>query len=195
MGHWYQMDEFETLEFDESKALKITKIIWFYMLFGLISFTFICIFLHGAPQLTNLNLFPVGFGIIMMFTSVVSVLTVFRNPTKQLAKFSSEESLLKYYKNPKELKDAPKTPESFAFREWQSNCIIRLTILEGGALFNILGVFLESNVHNFACAGVLVAFMILLFPSKYLWESYRNERVHQLLSDGWQSPQSSSPVA
>ena len=123
-----------------------------------------------------------------------------RNPIKQLAKppqtntianpeNSSEESLLKYKKSPKELEDASKMTESYAYdfalNEWRNNCIIRLAILEGCALFNMLCVFVSGNVINFACAGVLVAFIISLFPSQYLWESYRNKRVPQLLSDGW----------
>ncbi len=199
------MNEIETMESDESKALKITKSIWFHVLSVPIIFAFYDIFEHGLPQLTDLNIFPEGFGIILTFIGVVLVCIFLRNPIKQLAKppqtntianpeNSSEESLLKYKKTPKELEDASKMTESFAYdfalNEWRNNCIIRLAILEGCALFNMLGVFESGNVINFACAGVLVAFIISLFPSKYLWESYRNERVPQLLSDGWQSSQS-----
>ena len=200
------MNEIETMESDESKALKITKSIWFHVLSVPFIFAFFDIFEHGLPQLTDLNIFPEGFGIILTFIGVVSVCIFLRNPIKQLAKppqtntianpeNSSEESLLKYKKTPKELEDASKMTESdafyFALGEWRNNCIICLAILQGCALFNILFVFtLGGNVINFACAGVLVAFIVLLFPSKYLWESYRNERVPQLLSDGWQSSQS-----
>ena len=204
------MNEIETMESDESKALKITKSIWFHVLSVPIIFAFYDIFEHGLPQLTDLNIFPEGFGIILTFIGVVLVCIFLRNPIKQLAKppqtntianpeNSSEESLLKYKKTPKELEDASKMTESyaydFAFQEWCNNCIIRLAILEGCALFNMVGVFVSGNVVNFACAGVLVAFIISLFPSKYLWESYRNERVPQLLSDGWQSSQSPGPAA
>jgi len=199
------MNEIETMESDESKALKITKSIWFHVLSVPFIFAFFDIFEHGLPQLTDLNIFPEGFGIILTFIGVVSVCIFLRNPIKQLAKppqtntianpeNSSEESLLKYKKTPKELEDASKMTESdafyFALGEWRNNCIVRLAILEGCALFNMVGVFVSGNVVNFACAGVLVAFIISLFPSKYLWESYRNERVPQLLSDGWQSSQS-----
>jgi hypothetical protein len=195
------MNEIETVEFDESKALKITKNIWFHLLSIPIIVAFYNIFEHGLPQLTDFNVFPAGFEVILTFIGVVSVCIFLRNPIKQLAKppqtntitnpeNSSEESLLKYKKTPKELEDASKMTESFAFSfafgEWQNNCIIRLGILEGCVFFNM---FLcdnsSGNVINFACNGVLVAFMISLFPSKYIWESYRNERVPQLLSDGW----------
>ena len=194
------MNEIETMESDESKALKITKSIWFHVLSVPIIFAFYDIFEHGLPQLTDLNIFPEGFGIILTFIGVVSVCIFLRNPIKQLAippqtntianpENSSEESLLKYKKTPKELEDASKMTESyaydFAFQEWCNNCIIRLAILEGCALFNMLCVFVSGNLINFACAGVLVAFIISLFPSQYLWESYRNKRVPQLLSDGW----------
>jgi hypothetical protein len=193
------MNEIETLEFDESRQLKF---LWFFLVFGPFNFAFIVIFLNGLPQLTVLNIFPAGFGVILTFIGVVSVCIFLRNPIKQLAKppqtntianpeNSSEESLLKYKKTPKKLEDASKMTESFAYdfalNEWRNNCIVRLAILEGCALFNMVGVFVSGNVINFACAGVLVAFMISLFPSQYLWESYRNKRVPQLLSDGWQS--------
>jgi len=199
------MNEIETLEPDDSRALLRVRVIWFSLVYGPTSFAFIVIFLNGLPQLTELNIFPAGFGVILTFIGVVLVCIFLRNPIKQLAKppqtntianpeNSSEESLLKYKKTPKELEDASKMTESyaydFAFQEWCNNCIIRLAILEGCALFNMVGVFVSGNVINFACAGVLVAFIVLLFPSQYLWESYRNKRVPQLLSDGWQSSQS-----
>lgn len=195
------MNEIETMESDESKALKITKSIWFHVLSVPIIFAFYDIFEHGLPQSTDLNIFPEGFRIILTFIGVVLVCIFLSNPIKQLAKppqtntitnpeNTSEESLLKYKKTPKELEDASKMTESdafyFALGEWRNNCIVRLAILEGCALFNMVGVFESGNVINFACAGVLVAFIVLLFPSKYLWESYRNKRVPQLLSDGWQ---------
>lgn len=191
------MNEIETMEFDESRQLKF---LWFFLVFGPFNFAFIVIFLNGLPQLTELNIFPAGFGVILTFIGVVLVCIFLRNPIKQLAKppqtntianpeNSSEESLLKYKKSPKELEDASKMTESFAYdfalNEWRNNCIVRLAILEGCALFNMVGVFVSGNVINFACAGVLVAFMISLFPSQYLWENYRNKRVPQLLSDGW----------
>jgi hypothetical protein len=195
------MNEIETLEPDDSRALLRVRVIWFSLVYGPTSFAFYVIFLNGLPQLTELNIFPAGFGIILTFIGVVSVCIFLRNPIKQLAippqtntianpENSSEESLLKYKKTPKELEDASKMTESdafyFALGEWRNNCIICLAILQGCALFNILFVFtLGGNVINFACAGVLVAFIVLLFPSKYLWESYRNKRVHQLLSNGW----------
>lgn len=194
------MDEIETIESDDSRALLRMKVIWFSLVFGPFNFAFLVIFLNGLPQLTDLNIFPAGFGVILTFIGVVSVCIFLRNPIKQLAKppqtntianpeSSSEESLLKYKKSPKKLEDASKMTESFAYdfalNEWRNNCIVRLAILEGCALFNMVGVFVSGNVINFACAGVLVAFMISLFPSQYLWESYRNKRVPQLLSDGW----------
>lgn len=195
------MDEIETIESDDSRALLRMKVIWFSLLVHPIGFAFYVIFSKGLPQSTDLNIFPAGFGVILTFIGVVLVCIFLRNPIKQLPnppqtntianpENSSEESLLKYKKTPKELEDASKMTESdafyFALGEWRNNCIICLAILEGCALFNILFVFtLGGNVINFACAGVLVAFIVLLFPSKYLWESYRNKRVPQLLSDGW----------
>jgi len=199
------MNEIETMESEEARVLLTYKYIWFFLLVYPIGFAFYVIFSKGLPQSTDLNIFPEGFGVTLTFIGVVLVCIFLWNPIKQLAKppqtntianpeNSSEESLLKYKKTPKELEDASKMTESFAYdfalNEWRNNCIIRLAILEGCALFNMLGVFESGNVINFACAGVLVAFMISLFPSKYLWESYRNERVPQLLSDGWQSSQS-----
>ena len=199
------MNEIETMESEEARVLLTYKYIWFFLLVYPIGFAFYVIFSKGLPQSTDLNIFPEGFGVTLTFIGVVLVCIFLRNPIKQLAKppqtntianpeNSSEESLLKYKKTPKELEDASKMTESFAYdfalNEWRNNCIIRLAILEGCALFNMLGVFESGNVINFACAGVLVAFMISLFPSKYLWESYRNKRVPQLLSDGWQSSQS-----
>ena len=194
------MNEIETMEPDDSRALLRMKVIWFFLLVHPIGFAFYVIFSKGLPQSTDLNIFPAGFGVILTFIGVVLVCIFLRNPIKQLPnppqtntianpENSSEESLLKYKKTPKELKDASKMTESdafyFALGEWRNNCIICLAILQGCALFNILFVLsLRGNVINFACAGVLVAFMILLFPSKYLWESYRNKRVPQLLSDG-----------
>jgi hypothetical protein len=205
------MNEIETMESDDSRALQRMKVNWFFLLVHPIGFAFYVIFSKGLPQSTDLNIFPAGFGVILTFIGVVLVCIFLRNPIKQLPKppqtntianleNSSEESLLKYKKTPKELEDASKMTESdafyFALGEWRNNCIICLAILQGCALFNILFVFtLGGNVINFACAGVLVAFMILLFPSKYLWESYRNERVPQLLSDGWQSSQSPGRAA
>ena len=193
------MNEIETMESEEARVLLTYKYIWFFLLVYPIGFAFYVIFSKGLPQSTDLNIFPEGFGVTLTFIGVVLVCIFLWNPIKQLAKppqtntianpeNSSEESLLKYKKTPKELEDASKMTESyaydFAFQEWCNNCIIRLAILEGCALFNMLGVFESGNVINFACAGVLVAFMISLFPSKYLWESYRNKRVPQLLSDG-----------
>ncbi len=194
------MDEIETMESDDLRALLRMKVIWFSLVFGPFNFAFLVIFLNGLPQSTDLNIFPAGFGVMMTFIGVVLVCIFLWNPIKQLAKppqtntianpeNSSEESLPKYKKSPKELEDASKMTESdafyFALGEWRNNCIVRLAILEGCALFNMVGVFVSGNVINFACAGVLVAFMISLFPSQYLWESYRNKRVPQLLSDGW----------
>lgn len=193
------MNEIETMESDDSRALLRMKVIWFSLVFGPFNFAFLVIFLNGLPRSTDLNIFPAGFGVMLTFIGVVLVCIFLWNPIKQLAKppqtntitnpeNSSEESLLKYKKTPKELEDASKMTESFAYdfalNEWRNNCIVRLAILEGCALFNMVGVFVSGNVINFACAGVLVAFMISLFPSQYLWESYRNKRVPQLLSDG-----------
>ena len=194
------MNEIETMESEEARVLLTSKYIWVYMVFFPTSFAFYVIFSKGLPQSTDLNIFPAGFGVMLTFIGVVLVCIFLWNPIKQLAKppqtntitnpeNSSEESLLKYKKSSKELKDASKMTESdafyFALNEWRNNYIICLAILEGCALFNILFVLsLRGNVINFACAGVLVVFMILLFPSKYLWESYRNKRVPQLLSDG-----------
>ena len=194
------MNEIETMESEEARVLLTYKYIWFFLLVYPIGFAFYVIFSKGLPQSTDLNIFPEGFGVTLTFIGVVLVCIFLRNPIKQLEKppqtntianleKSSEESLLKYKKSPKELEDASKMTESyaydFAFQEWCNNCIIRLAILEGCALFNMVGVFVSGNVINFACAGVLVAFIISLFPSQYLWESYRNKRVPQLLSDGW----------
>jgi hypothetical protein len=195
------MNEIEAMESEEARVLLTSKYIWFFLLVHPIGFAFYVIFSKGLPQSTDLNIFPAGFGVILTFIGVVLVCIFLRNPIKQLPnppqtntianpENSSEESLLKYKKTPKELEDASKMTESdafyFALGEWRNNCIICLAILQGCALFNILFVFtLGGNVINFACAGVLVAFIVLLFPSKYLWESYRNKRVHQLLSNGW----------
>ena len=120
------MNEIETMESDDSRALLNVRVIWFSLVYGPTSFAFIVIFLNGLPQLTELNIFPAGFGVILTFIGVVLVYIFLRNPIKQLAKppqtntianpeNSSEESLLKYKKTPKELEDASKMTESFAF--------------------------------------------------------------------------------
>lgn len=113
------MNEIETLEPDDSRALLRVRVIWFSLVYGPTSFAFIVIFLNGLPQLTELNIFPAGFGVILTFIGVVSVCIFLRNPIKQLAippqtntianpENSSEESLLKYKRLLKNLKTLPK---------------------------------------------------------------------------------------
>lgn len=195
------MGEFETQEFDESKAMTNMGIIWFALVSSPIGFALIVAFLNGAPQSNNMSLFPAGFGLILMFVGVVLVGLVLRNPIKKSANSSQIQNItipesppkdlpLDSEISPQELKNLSQTPESHAFTEWQNNQIIRLAVLEGCALFNLMGVFIFGNVINFACTVVLVAFMIFMFPLRSFWESYRDDRVQQLISDDWQPPKS-----
>lgn len=190
------MGEFGTQEFDESKAMTNMRIIWFALVSSPIGFALIVTFLKGVPQSNNVSMFPAGFGFILMVVGIVLVGLVLRNPIKQSAKSPQihnvttpenppKDSLFESENSPQEIEKLSKTPESHAFTEWQNTLIIRLAILEGCALFNLLGVFIFGNVINFTCTGVLVAFMIFMFPLRSFWESYRDDRVQQLISDDW----------
>ena len=196
------MNETDAQQFDDTSAFNILKIICFTMILGVLGAgTFLAI-TNGLPQSTTLEIFPSGFGIFTTVVSVTVAVVFLSSPIQQWKKPASEkpvaESWLEYKASPTPQDQLPKSKEELAYGEWQTTELIRFAMLEGFALVNlILGVFIDhGNIINLACSGVIFSLMIgVFFPSRNAWEEYRDNRVAELESEGWQPPQSPDPVA
>ena len=196
------MNETDCQVFDDSSAFFRLKNICFTMILGVLGAgTFLAI-TNGLPQSTTLEIFPSGFGIFTTVVSVTVAVVFLSSPIQQWKKPASEkpvaESWLEYKASPTPQDQLPKSKEELAYGEWQTTELIRFAMLEGFALVNlILGVFIDhGNIINLACSGVIFSLMIgVFFPSRNAWEEYRNNRVAELESEGWQPPQSPDPVA
>lgn len=197
------MNETDIPLFDDSSAFNTLKIICFTMILGVLGAgTFLAI-TNGLPQSTILEIFPSGFGIFTTVVSITVAVVLLSSPIQQWKKPASEkpvaESLLEYKASPIPQDQLPKSKEELAYGEWQTTELIRFAMLEGFALVNVILCFFSDNhgnIINLACAGVLFVLMIgVFFPSRNAWEEYRNNRVAQLESEGWQPPQSPDPVA
>jgi hypothetical protein len=196
------MNETDAQQFDDTSAFNILKIICFAMIFSVLSVGTVSTIIIGVPQSTSLEIFPSGFGIFITVISITVAVVFLSSPIQQWKKPASEkpvaESWLEYKASPTPQDQLPKSKEELAYGEWQTTELIRFAMLEGFALVNlILGVFIDhGNIINLACSGVIFSLMIgVFFPSRNVWEEYRNNRVAELDSEGWQPPQSPDPVA
>jgi hypothetical protein len=196
------MNETDAQQFDDSSVFNILKIICFMMIFSVLSVGTVSTIIIGVPQSTSLEIFPSGFGIFITAISIIVAMVFLSSPIQQWKKSDLEkpvvESLIKNQPNQTPQFQLPQSKEELAYGEWQTTQLIRFAILEGVTLLNlILGLFVDhGNIINLACSGVIFSLMIgVFFPSRNAWEEYRNNRVAELESEGWQPPQSPDPVA
>lgn len=196
------MNETDCQVFDDSSDFNMLKNICFMLIFVIPIVGIFGTIMIGVPRSTSLEIFPSGFGIFTTVVSVTVAVVFLSSPIQQWKKPASEkpvaESWLEYKASPTPQDQLPKSKEELAFGEWQTTELIRFAMLEGFALVNlILGVFIDhGNIINLACSGVIFSLMIgVFFPSRNAWEEYRNNRVAELESEGWQPPQSPDPVA
>ena len=61
--------------------------------------------------------------------------------------------------------DAAAADESSLYQIYQVRMIVGLAMLEGAAFFNIIATILEHNWWSLAIAGVLVLWMLAMFPT------------------------------
>ena len=196
------MNETDAQQCDDTSAFFILKNICFTMILGVLGAgTFLAI-TKGLPQSTSLEIFTSGFGIFITVISIIVAMVFLSSPIQQWKKPALEnpvvEFLLESKPNPTPQVQLPKSKEVLAYREWQTTQLIRFAMLEGVTIVNLqLGFFVDDgNIINLACSGVIFSLMIgVFFPSRNAWEEYRNNRVAELESEGWQPPQSPDPVA
>jgi len=196
------MNETDCQVFDDLSAFNRLKIICFVMIFYVLSVGTVSTIIIGVPQSTSLEIFPSGFGIFITVISIIVAMVFLSSPIQQWKKSDLEkpvvESLIKNQPNQTPQFQLPQSKEVLAHLEWQTTQLIRFAMLDGVTVLNlILGFFVDhGNIINLACSGVIFSLMIgVFFPSRNAWEEYRNNRVAELESEGWQPPQSPDPVA
>jgi len=197
------MNETDAQQFDESSDFNMLKNICFMLVFFVIpNVGIVGTITIGVPQSTSLEIFPSGFGIFITVISIIVAMVFLSSPIQQWKKSDLEkpvvESLSESKPKPTPQVQLPKSKEELAYREWGTTVLIRFFILMGFTMVNlILALCVDNgNIINLACAGVIYVMMIgVFFPSRNAWEEYRNNRVAELESEGWQPPQSPDPVA
>ena len=197
------MNETDAQQFDESSDFNMLKNICFMLIFFVIpNVGIVGTIAIGVPRSTSLEIFPSGFGIFITAISIIVAMVFLSSPIQQWKKSDLEkpvvESLIKNQPNQTPQFQLPQSKEELAYGEWQTTQLIRFAMLEGFTLINlVLGFFVDNgNIINLACSGVIFSLMIgVFFPSRNAWEEYRNNRVAELESEGWQPPQSPDPVA
>jgi hypothetical protein len=196
------MNETDCQVFDESSEFNMLKNICFMLIFVIPNVGIVGTIMIGVPRSTSLEIFPSGFGIFITAISIIVAMVFLSSPIQQWKKPALEnpvvESLSESKPKPTPQVQLPKSKEELAYREWQTTELIRFFMLKGFTLVNlILALCVDNgNIINLACAGVLFVLMIgVFFPSRNAWEEYRNNRVAELESEGWQPPQSPDPVA
>ena len=197
------MNETDAQQFDESSDFNMLKNICFMLVFFVIpNVGIVGTITIGVPQSTSLEIFPSGFGIFITVISIIVAMVFLSSPIQQWKKPALEnpvvESLSESKPKPTLQVQLPKSKEELAYREWGSTVLIRFLMLMGFTMVNlILALCVDNgNIINLACAGVIYVMMIgVFFPSRNAWEEYRNNRVAELESEGWQPPQSPDPVA
>jgi hypothetical protein len=196
------MNETDCQVFDESSDFNMLKNICFMLIFVIPNVGIVGTIMIGVPRSTSLEIFPSGFGIFITVISIIVAMVFLSSPIQQWKKSDLEkpvvESLIKNQPNQTPQFQLPQSKEVLAYREWQTTQLIRFAMLEGVTVLNlVLGFVVDNgNIINLACSGVIFSLMIgVFFPSRNAWEEYRNNRVAELESEGWQPPQSPDPVA
>ncbi|MBM4097495.1 MAG: hypothetical protein FJ261_12040 [Planctomycetes bacterium] len=144
------------------QAFQTTVMIHGAMMIGVVSVAVVLIAVLGLPVTPDVSKLTVEWvGIAVAAINTIVCLTVFQKPMKSVVGQGM---------------DGP--PEARYFAEWQITSLIRFALLEGAALVNVIfSVFHGGGWLNLAPALACLGVMMVLFPTRYGWESYLNERL------------------
>lgn len=154
--------------YQPAKAMRVLKVLHWGLMGGPIIFSVVAtvvITSTGQAQLINLeemlSFLPIGFGVVMI-----------------------PASFLLFGSNLKERVDKD-SQLSYKIAAYQTAHIIRMAMLEGVALFAIVGAFVTSTYANFVVLFFALLAMVLVSPSTYkLMEALKLTREEMEMLEG-----------
>jgi hypothetical protein len=165
------------------------QIIVFALVMGIVSFLGVVVFIRHGPNPPNaanntgpmLTYLGIGFAALMLVLHFVLPLLFVSNVRRLIVKGAwnpagrgdpvSAEHLSR-------MSDADKLCSLFPL--YQSQLIVSAAVLEGAAFFNLIAYLLEGDVVSLVVVGLLLAVMLVRFPTNNRAERFLSEQLELL---------------